>query len=641
MLKRISSIFIFAGIMLALIGGTNIEAHAFAEENAGAVCPGELTSEYQADWERPTVGTCEHEIIDGVPSCASINSQSIAMVNYFKNLKENYPINVIGSCGYVALSMYLSYFDTYHNDNIIPEYYDVNSGNVENWSQAIANSPGVKRVNYDIISYNETLEDGTLVEKKRVIDKSDYDEDPNLLIDYARANFASNPNDESREYDFQMLLMHLDHDVSPMIEPTEYYQGSFTRYGGLLHWYEEYVLNSYGETVEMSEASFPGIMYYMRLEGFKTQEKQEDIENSIKEFLDEGVPVILCVESGGDNPSRHAVVAYYYDCQGIHMHFGWSGEETDVLLPYGGMQYYVAGYVVDFANMPHVHSDNYVINGVGYCGCGHRAVGHDYTYAHEAYDDTYHACYCSCGEFVLERHDDRASGYTVLDGAHVLHCVCGDIETEHNYEYKYYYSADKHRTLCRCGVEGMMEDHQYDIVSVGSEAGHILLCECGIDTYEYHAGDEGVEYYDEDYHEIDCDCGALAGHEYTHGYQDNGLTTHFATCACGAQTTEEHNLAYTYVDASFHRCDCLQCGHTHTQVHAIQAGGMNVCIGCKKVIRDPSGPGQVIHSVGQAQYVSANGSYVLPSGIIVLVDEDIEAYLAGTLTFYLNGAQAA
>ena len=31
---------------------------------------------------------------------------------------------------------------------------------------------------------------------------------------------------------------------------------------------------------------------------------------------------------------------------------------------------------------------------------------------------------------------------------------------------------------------------------------------------------------------------------------------------------------------------------------------------------------------------SINGSYLLPSGIAVLVDEDMEAYLNGTLQFY-------
>ena len=32
--------------------------------------------------------------------------------------------------------------------------------------------------------------------------------------------------------------------------------------------------------------------------------------------------------------------------------------------------------------------------------------------------------------------------------------------------------------------------------------------------------------------------------------------------------------------------------------------------------------------------VSINGSYILPSGIVVLVDEDLDAYLNGTLVFY-------
>ena len=32
--------------------------------------------------------------------------------------------------------------------------------------------------------------------------------------------------------------------------------------------------------------------------------------------------------------------------------------------------------------------------------------------------------------------------------------------------------------------------------------------------------------------------------------------------------------------------------------------------------------------------VSINGSYILSNGVIVLVEEDIESYLDGTLQFY-------
>ena len=40
------------------------------------------------------------------------------------------------------------------------------------------------------------------------------------------------------------------------------------------------------------------------------------------------------------------------------------------------------------------------------------------------------------------------------------------------------------------------------------------------------------------------------------------------------------------------------------------------------------------NSIASITQVSMNGSYILPGGIIVLVDEDVQAYLDGTLVFY-------
>ena len=37
------------------------------------------------------------------------------------------------------------------------------------------------------------------------------------------------------------------------------------------------------------------------------------------------------------------------------------------------------------------------------------------------------------------------------------------------------------------------------------------------------------------------------------------------------------------------------------------------------------------------QLITLNGSYILPNGIIVLADEDAEAYYNGTLVFYKKG----
>ena len=83
---------------------------------------------------------------------------------------------------------------------------------------------------------------------------------------------------------------------------------------------------------------------------------------------------------------------------------------------------------------------------------------------------------------------------------------------------------------------------------------------------------------------------------------------------------------------------CL-CGWfgTNRAAHVIRStdvvGRTAPCIGCGYLVTiDPFGPpGQIIHNV---QKVSVNGSYILPSGIIVLVDEDVEAYENGTLVFY-------
>ncbi|MBQ4273751.1 MAG: hypothetical protein IJB94_02115 [Clostridia bacterium] len=42
----------------------------------------------------------------------------------------------------------------------------------------------------------------------------------------------------------------------------------------------------------------------------------------------------------------------------------------------------------------------------------------------------------------------------------------------------------------------------------------------------------------------------------------------------------------------------------------------------------------VIESIMSITQVSVNGSYIRSDGIVVLVDADIEAYLAGTLQSY-------
>ena len=74
--------------------------------------------------------------------------------------------------------------------------------------------------------------------------------------------------------------------------------------------------------------------------------------------------------------------------------------------------------------------------------------------------------------------------------------------------------------------------------------------------------------------------------------------------------------------------------HTILQSEIVN-GRYAECIGCHHLLDLNSDMALVggINSASVTQ-VSVNGSYILPSGIIVLVDEDLDAYLNGTLVFY-------
>lgn len=75
----------------------------------------------------------------------------IDMGKYFSNLKTNFPNNQYGSCGYVALSQVLTYYDTVINDYIVPFAFDVESSG-SSIGEIVSNSPGSIFENLDVSS---------------------------------------------------------------------------------------------------------------------------------------------------------------------------------------------------------------------------------------------------------------------------------------------------------------------------------------------------------------------------------------------------------------------------------------------------------------------------------------------------------
>ena len=136
-------------------------------------------------------------------------------------------------------------------------------------------------------------------------------------------------------------------------------------------------------------------------------------------------------------------------------------------------------------------------------------------------------------------------------------------------------------------------------------------------------------YYSDKYHRY---TNQVDGLEYiveeTHNFVNNECTE------CGFYHTHKYGR-YVYHDNHSHIRYCT-CGDYETEGHYVNKEDVGIklvrCLGCRAMLDLSDDVASDLMSV--ITQVSANGSYILPSGIVVLVDEDIQAYLDGTLVFY-------
>ncbi|HHT67361.1 MAG TPA: hypothetical protein GX010_03960 [Erysipelotrichaceae bacterium] len=101
--------------------------------------------------------------------------------------------------------------------------------------------------------------------------------------------------------------------------------------------------------------------------------------------------------------------------------------------------------------------------------------------------------------------------------------------------------------------------------------------------------------------------------------------------------SHSYGSPYLWWSLTQHRSTC-ECGSTHLEPHVVSPGSFNpgdqtaTCILCGGLASIGMQPASLNNYP-----TSLNGSFILPNGVIVLVDEDIDAYLNGTLVFnYLD-----
>lgn len=108
-----------------------------------------------------------------------------------------------------------------------------------------------------------------------------------------------------------------------------------------------------------------------------------------------------------------------------------------------------------------------------------------------------------------------------------------------------------------------------------------------------------------------------------------------------ASITHTHNIKYRYFNERTHKKMCT-CGITsgETQGHYVLKAVYEknpifaTCLGCKARLDFRKDYASVVLSTNDSLKMSSNGSYILPSGIVVLVEEDLENYMNGTLIFF-------
>ena len=115
--------------------------------------------------------------------------------------------------------------------------------------------------------------------------------------------------------------------------------------------------------------------------------------------------------------------------------------------------------------------------------------------------------------------------------------------------------------------------------------------------------------------------------------EDGNLYVKCETCPETRLHTHSYDSYWAFKN-NRHRAIC-DCGDYKTEMHVVRSTDLTRCFLCGGLV---DGDHIIIWANRPLQY-SVNGSYIRADGIIVLVDEDIEAYLNGTLEFYPQNSE--
>lgn len=187
------------------------------------------------------------------------------------------------------------------------------------------------------------------------------------------------------------------------------------------------------------------------------------------------------------------------------------------------------------------------------------------------------------------------------------------------------------------------EGYSYEHVKVSTTGYNIYLCAFTLNVNLPHVCSNNYVYTD--YNGVvttHCPCELSIHPNHVHSYLDKPIkideTNHNEYCSkCGEPITSSHSYTnkYVYKNKTNHNAYCA-CGAMKLKGHAVKSGE-RYCLLCGGLVDT----GFAVPESNAVDYVTENGSYILPNGVTVLAEADVEAYLNGTLRFYGQGEVAA
>lgn len=336
-------------------------------------------------------------------TAAKLTSYNDFKSSYFDNLTTNFGKNYKGSCGYVAIGMILSYYDTYLNDNIILEDYDIASEGYSGDVVSRRNSPGIYKDNITKFNNKSAVSIDNYEYLDTIASMTSYSFHAKLIYKAYIHGFYDFDNDEPL--------------LSTLYKRTT-------------------VLNDYLTSNLGYKKDEDYTIEYIDKELYP--DESDKVRKYAIEQVKNGYPVIISVKKDKSSDSGHALVVYDYDedTDQLYGHMGLDADRTHVTIESQNYTIYKSAMVLKF-NQSHSHSNNYVIKytvnnkttSTKYCFHNSRidtrsiSSTHVYDYGYEKYSNSKHKILCECGNYVLSSH---VAGNTYKSGnviyANCIHC---------------------------------------------------------------------------------------------------------------------------------------------------------------------------------------------------------------------------